>query len=118
MKSNLFKCKLLLGNLISVSGNKQKKKSLEQLFKKCPNADFTGFPLHLTVPSVPSQVGLAMGTPEVSLKNSWHYCWVQETAGKTRVGLVQPLPPNPLISDVIWVLPALEEKSCSQGISV
>lgn len=65
MKSNLFKFKLLLENLINVSGNKQKKKSLEQLFKKCPNADFTGFPLHLTVPSVPSQVGLAMGTPEV-----------------------------------------------------
>lgn len=61
--------------------------------------------------------GLQRCLPQ-SLKNSWHYCWVQETAGKARVGLVQPLPPSPLISDVIWVLPALEEKSCSQGISV
>lgn len=56
--------------------------------------------------------GLQRCLPQ-SLKDWWH----QDTAGKTRVGLVQ-FPPSSPISDVIRVLPALEEKSCSQEISV
>lgn len=52
-----------------------------------------------------------------SLENSGLF-WVQDTARKTRVGLVQSPPPSPPIRDLIWVLPALEEKSCSQEISV
>lgn len=35
-----------------------------------------------------------------SLKDSWPHCWVQEPAGKTRVGLVQPLPPSP--PSLVW----------------
>lgn len=52
-------------DLINVSGNKQKPPHSSYL-KKCPSAEFTGFPLHLIVPSVGSQLDLALGTPGAS----------------------------------------------------
>lgn len=52
-------------NLINVSGDKQNPPHNSYL-KQCPNAEFTGFPLHLIVLSVGSQLDLAVGTPGVS----------------------------------------------------
>lgn len=49
------------------------------------------------------QVDLAMGTPEVFAEGLMAPLG-QDTAGKTRVGLGQPLPPSPPSSDVVWVL--------------
>lgn len=75
-----------------------KKKIFSTTVLKRLSADFTGFPLNLTVPS-----GSCHGDSEVFAEGLMAPLG-QDTAGKTRVGLGQPLPPSPPSSDVVWVL--------------
>jgi len=52
-------------NFINVSGKKQRTPH-NYYQKKCPSAEFIEFPLRFLVPSVCSQLDLALGTPEAS----------------------------------------------------